>query len=149
MSAQLSSMKKEYDAVVAEAHTMAFVQVLRRHPQATFKEVAKLADEMGMSHLTVEQCFMGKLPSSGKQWAKETKALTAGTVSTAKKSDRQAYDQKIYDWLEEKGGWNAATEIRSACGGTAEQARKALNRLIVAGKIDYKGRARATKYKAQ
>jgi hypothetical protein len=43
----------------------------------------------------------------------------------------------------------SAGDVRRQVGGTPLQARAALNRLIEAGKLNYTGRARGTRYTAK
>ena len=79
---------------------------------------------------------------------KATKA-TRKAANTRTPEGRAAYDATVLDWLEKntsKGNPKPANKVIEACGGTGLQARTALNRLIEAGKANFAGKARATKY---
>ena len=43
----------------------------------------------------------------------------------------------------------SAPDLRAAVGGTPDQARRALNRLIEEGSVLYTGKARGTRYRAK
>jgi hypothetical protein len=83
-------------------------------------------------------------PSAAK--AAPAKAAHGGKVNTRSAAGRAAYEQAVHDVVAGSKGKIAATEIRARVGGTAMQARAALNRLIEDGKVTYEGKARATKY---
>jgi hypothetical protein len=74
------------------------------------------------------------------------KAGRAGKVNTRSASGRAAYEQAVYDTIAGSKGKIAATQIRAKIGGTPQQARAALNRLIEQGRLTYEGKARATRY---
>ncbi len=78
---------------------------------------------------------------------RKSQAVHAKAVDTRSATGRDAYDQHVLSIVKEgKGTKVSAQDIRKMAGGTPEQARRALNRLIEAGKIDYTGKARATRY---
>jgi hypothetical protein len=67
-------------------------------------------------------------------------------VNTRTASGRESYDAAIASVIEAARGPVGATQIRAKVGGTPQQARAALHRLIETGTITYTGQARATKY---
>ena len=67
-------------------------------------------------------------------------------VDTRTPAGRDAYDNEVLAAVLAAKSPIGAGELREQVGGTALQARTALNRLIEAGKINYEGRARATRY---
>jgi len=70
-------------------------------------------------------------------------------VNTRTPQGRAAYDHAILKFLLEHKDWTSAGEIRAAVGGSALQARTALNRMCETGDVEYQGQARATKYRAK
>jgi hypothetical protein len=78
--------------------------------------------------------------------ASNGKGRKSNGVNTRTSSGREAYDSAIQGIIEAARGPVGASAIRSKVGGTPQQARAALHRLIEAGTITYTGQARATKY---
>jgi len=150
-------MKKELSSVLNDAQVMAFIQVVRRHGDATLGDVFELAKEMGIDGLNVQDVFFGDLPSTGKGWAKKrAKALPAAAkVSAANEpaepdtrtlKGRKKYDKTVFRALS-KRGWRKAPHVREKVGGTPDQVRSSLARLIESGSVIWQGRARATEYR--
>lgn len=79
---------------------------------------------------------------------KRSQAVAAAVVDTRSPASRDAYDSKVLSVLKQKKSWMLAQEVRREAGGTPLQARTALGRLLAEGKIQSKGNARATVYKA-
>lgn len=76
-----------------------------------------------------------------------SQAVEGAAVDTRSAAGRAAYDEAVMGFVgKAKGKKVSAQDIRKAVGGTPEQARRALNRLIEAGKLSYTGKARATRY---
>lgn len=69
-----------------------------------------------------------------------------GGINTRSASGRAAYEANVLAIVKGATSPISAPEIRDQVGGTPQQARAALNRLIELGKISYEGRARATRY---
>jgi len=70
-------------------------------------------------------------------------------VDTRTSSGRDAYDRAILDALKSSNKPTAASTLRGTVGGTADQARRALNRLIENGSVGYTGKARGTRYRSK
>ena len=68
------------------------------------------------------------------------------SVNTRTPAGRDAYDQAVLAAVAASRGPVGAGPLRKKVGGTALQVRTALNRLIEQGRINYEGRARATRY---
>ena len=163
MSDQLESMKGQFHSVMSEAKAMTFTKIVHSNPDATLADVAAFADGCGLEDITIGQAFLGKLPTTGKGWAKrltqarKPRALRAaggnakktGKLNLRKIADREIYDAQLIAFLKKKKGWLAAKEIRHRCGGDPHQARAGLNRLIESGHVEYKGQANAVRYKAR
>ena len=114
-----------------------------------------LVATMTLSELSARS---GKTVSQIVDWALGGRAgrrAAAGALSGAIKrvdtrtpAGRDAYDDQVLSAVQAAKSPIGAGELREQVGGTALQARTALNRLIEAGKINYEGRARATRYTA-
>lgn len=162
MSDQLESMKDQFHSVVAQGKAMAFIKIIHANPDVTLAEAAAFADGCGLEDVTLGQAFLGKLPKTGKGWAKrlaqkkQPRALRTaggrvkktGKLNLRLQADRDIYDQKLLSFLMKKRDWLAAKDIRDRCGGDPHQARAGLNRLIESGHIQYRGRANGVRYKA-
>jgi hypothetical protein len=112
-----------------------------------------LVASMTLSELSTRS---GKTVSQIVEWALGGRGVRRGNsapaagglkrVDTRTPVGRDAYDEQVLAAVEGAKGPIGAGEVREQVGGTALQARTALNRLIEAGKINYEGRARATRY---
>jgi len=147
------SMKAEYNSAIENAKIMAFSQVVSRHREISLKDLADFANEVGLQHLTLGD--LADLPRSPEEWrkrlslvpAKASKALASG-VNTRTPKGREEFAKKIHEFLMNHEGWVSAPDVGNSCGGTPLQVRKALNTLIEDGAVDYKGRARGTRYRS-
>lgn len=86
-----------------------------------------------------------RAPANGRSNA-APKGRRAKSVNTRTAEGREAYDASVREAIEAARGPVGAAQIRGKAGGTPQQARAALHRLIEAGTITYTGQARATKY---
>lgn len=117
--------------------------------------VAELASKSGRSVEDIVGWAMtgagaGRSATSGRTAAPRA-AVSNGRrkgVDTRSAKGRAAYEADVLQLVEAAKVPISAPEIRAKAGGTPQQARAALNRLIEAGKITYQGRARATRYSA-
>ncbi|MCA9695112.1 MAG: hypothetical protein KC636_36370, partial [Myxococcales bacterium] len=70
-------------------------------------------------------------------------------VNTRTQDGRDTYDKAMLDALQRSNGKQvAAPELSAAVGGTPQQVRTSLARLIEAGKVTWTGQARGTRYQA-
>lgn len=120
--------------------------------------VAELAKKSGRSVEDLVGWAMGSTSGSRGRSAARAKpasrrAARGGSpskrVDTRTAAGREAYEKAVLDSVRAARGPIAAQDIRKKLGGTPQQARAALNRLIERGLIDYQGRARATRYLAK
>ena len=75
--------------------------------------------------------------------------VEAKRVDTRTQQGRATYERDVLAALQKSSGKTSAQDIRKQVGGTPEQARVTLNRLIELGKVQYEGQARATRYWAK
>ena len=130
--------------------------------------VAQLAELAGMDVDSMVALVLGKrgaAPAAAKAPARRGRRAAAEAApaeatpaqaapATGKKAHntrtregREALDQAIIAFLKEQAEPVRALDIRKGVGGTAAQIRTRLNVLIEQGKVTYKGRASATRYK--
>ena len=117
----------------------------------------QLSDKTGRSVASIVEWAMARR-GGGRPAAKASAASTpakkkagggkGGAVNVRTPAGRAAYDNAVLETVAGAGRDISAQQVRSKVGGTPAQARAALNRLIEANKIGYKGKARATKYYA-
>jgi hypothetical protein len=155
MKRSIKNMKKEYEAAVQQASIVAFIAVVRRHPEVTLGDLFPLIAEYGLEGLSAHRLFMAEdfMDFS----SVKLKALPpAKTVSGAKKGagtrlslrtvkQREAYRLLVLDST--AVDWKSSPEIQSKTGGDPGQILRTLNSLIEEGLVEYKGQARGTKYK--
>lgn len=117
--------------------------------------VAELAKKSGRSVEDLVGWAMGSAKAArGRPAAAATSSGRGGARGGSKRVDtrtaagREAYEKAVLESVRASKGPIAAQEIRAKLGGTPQQARAALNRLIEEGQINYQGRARATRYTA-
>lgn len=128
------------------------VDALRGDDSVTVGQLrAVLGTDLGssMGSMTMAEFLGVKAPKAGKSKgpSKASKPSKAGAVNTRTPDGRAKYDAAVLDFVKSgpKDGVSA-TDVRTACGGTALQARTSLNRLIEAEKLAWEGKARATRY---
>lgn len=71
---------------------------------------------------------------------------SSAPVETRTAAGRYAYDQAVFGALEAHGGPMSAVEVRERVGGTPQQARAALARLMEDEIVTSTGQATATRY---
>lgn len=144
-------MRAEYNAAMNNAKIMAFTQVIHRHPEVSLHEMVNFASEVGLKDLTIGE--LSSLPKDGKGWTKRLaptskKALPPPkNVDTRSAGGRAIHDARILSCLKSARKWISSSDVSDAVGGTTMQARQSLNRLIERDLVEYKGRARGTKYR--
>lgn len=62
---------------------------------------------------------------------------------------RARYDARVYKALGKQTDWTKAAELRAEVNGTPAQIRSSLQRLVDAGNVIFRGKARATEYKVK
>ena len=163
-------MKDQYETVMTEARSLAFIKIVHNHPDATLPELSAFADGCGLDSLTLGQCFLGKIPTTGKGWAKRLaprrrRALPSRPgkpgprtptqkLNLRKQADRDVYDERMLAAAGAKkkgkrGYWWSAVELRAVTKGDPHQARASLNRLIESGQVEYQGRTMSVRYRAK
>jgi hypothetical protein len=93
-----------------------------------------------------------KKAGAKKAGAKQAASAAKGNAASADVSARTAegraqYDDKVVAALRAAGDWVGATRLREAIGGTDNQVRIALHRLIADGKVARRGARNATEYR--
>jgi len=153
---QFISMKKELDDAMAEAKTMAFIHVVRRHGNADLNDVFELAKMAKLEHIDIKSLLVDDLPRTGKEWSRKAlgsgakkKAVGTGGLEVRTAEGRRTFDASVLKELSLNEDWTKAPDLQEKTGGNPDQTRRALNRLIESGKIKYKGKARGTQYKAR
>lgn len=68
------------------------------------------------------------------------------SVDTRSASGRDAYQRQVLEAIRAGKDYVSAVEIRAKTGGTPQQFRAAVNRLIEDGDVEFRGKARATRY---
>ena len=86
--------------------------------------------------------------ASGQTEASLTGKLKTKPVNTRTPEGRRQYDAAVFGVVEAAERPIKAPEITAQVGGTALQVRKALARLIDAGKVTWEGKARGMRYSA-
>ena len=97
---------------------------------------------------TLAQGTAGKAAESKPAPASAEGTTNAGPGVTGRTAaGREAYDEAILSTLRDTGDWTAASDLRATVGGTSEQLRIGLGRLVSAGKIVKTGDRSRTRYK--
>ena len=150
----MRSKTSNLESAMAAAQRQVLLDHVISSPGATLGELAGMKGELSAlaASLTVGEIRSGKASASkggrGKSSSRSA-PRSAGEVSTRTKIERAEYDAAILAIVKSSGGKVGADEIREQAGGTAEQVRTALKRLITAKRVKRSGRARATRYAAR
>jgi predicted transcriptional regulator len=75
------------------------------------------------------------------------KKAKAGDVSARSVEGRAQYDARVIAALREAGDWIGATQLREKIGGSDNQVRIALHRLITGGQVTRRGARNSTEYR--
>lgn len=139
------AIERQLISALEAAQRQAFVDLVRQSPKMSLKELARLAKKNGMGGVTFGEIMNAKGSAKrASSTSSDTRAVDTRTVDA-----RRRYDHGVQRHLEADGGWMRANQIRAACGGTPLQVRKALARLVERGDVEWKGKARATTYRAR
>jgi hypothetical protein len=107
--------------------------------------IAELAERSGKSVETIASFALGGgAPSRSSATAPSTGAAARRT-STRKVEDR-GFDDRVLAAIEAAGGEARSVDIEDKVGGTSEERRAALHRLVKARKLKRSGVARGTRY---
>lgn len=127
----------------------------------TLSELSELVNaETDLGALTIGEVFGVRGGRGGRPrgTAKATKSKPKGSRTKRKKAAernmrtdeaRAAFDKEVYGLLKAEGGKVSAEAMRADLGGTPDQLRKSLVRLMEAGKVKRTGKLRATRYQAK
>lgn len=136
--------ENELEAAILRAARQAVIDQIRKSSGLSLKELGELAKrqgEMAMG-ITVGEIMEGAAKVGGAR----RRGPSPGAVDTRTMSGRHNYQQAVLSVLDAAGARMSALEIREAVGGSADQCRRALNRLIELGKVEFEGQTRATRY---
>lgn len=135
------------EAALGAAKRSALLEYALSNPATTLGELVKLGDGLGK---IAETLTVRDITNATKKNGVRTVSVgNVQEVDTRTAAGRQAYEDSVFTALKASGGGVSAKEIRREVGGTPDQARRALNRLIEADKIKYTGQAAGTKYTAR
>jgi hypothetical protein len=147
----MSSLQDRLGAAIARARNEALLSELLANEALTIGDLSGLRGELGeaVRGLTIGELRRGTLAEGVRKTRGKSRAgspASGGDVETRTPAGRRAYEGKLLATLEAADKPTTAQQLRKAVGGTPDQARRALNRLIDAGKVKYTGRARGTRY---
>jgi hypothetical protein len=147
----VASFEREFSAAVQNAERNVMIDMIRSHPEMSLAEIAKLTKGRFsglLSSVTIADLIRGSVDGRGGKSATKSRTLGGGAVDTRTPAARRRYDDSVYRVVKASASPISAQDVRTQVGGTPLQARKALNRLIEAGRLTFQGKARATKYSA-
>lgn len=148
----MPSFEREFSAAVENAERNVLIDLIRSRPEMSLADIGRLSKGRFsglMSSVTVRDLIDGAVGKGRGNRARSTsRAVSAGAVDTRTPSARKRYDDAVHRAVKNSASPISAQQVRTIVGGTPLQARKALNRLIEAGRLTFQGKARATKYSA-
>ena len=154
--AAVSTFEREFNSAVEAVERDVFINLVCENPQLTLAELTKLGKGK-FANLLGSVC-VGDIIAAGGNGPKELDDIGADvtakhrpkpktkSVNTRTPEGRRAYDAAVLAVVEEAEHPLKAPEITAKVGGTALQVRKALARLIDAGKVTWEGKARGMRY---
>jgi hypothetical protein len=143
-----SSLEAQFKEAMKSKQREILLAHIRDNPSLTIGELIGLKGEFGdvLKSLTVGEMLSGRSDGGGRR-KRGGGGGRPDVADTRTKAARMAYDESMYESLAAAGKAMSAVELRGINGGTPDQARKALNRLIEGGRITFSGKARGTRYK--
>jgi predicted ArsR family transcriptional regulator len=148
----MAALQQKLKLAVAQAQRDALLGELLSNGDLTIGELAKVKGELGdtIRRLTINELRAGGASRSGtRSGASATKSTHGDGVDTRTGAGRRAYQEALLALLSQSDEPMAAPDLRRQLGGTPDQARRALNRLIETGAVTYTGKARGTRYRAK
>ena len=163
----MSDLEKRLAHAVREAQALALVTELLSNPEITIGELASVRGDLrsAIQSLTLGELRRGALddPAGAKPRTRSAKPRTrtakrsasastpgarkrVATIETRTAAGRSSYDAALLAALVEARAPVSASDLRGRVGGSADQARRGLNRLISSGRVGFSGRARGTTY---
>ena len=144
----MASFEREFSAAIENAEKAVFIDLIRSRPDLSLADLAKLAKGRfaGLAGSITVGELLGATKGGPAKGRKGSGPVSAAKVNTRTPDGRAAYDEAVLGAVAGVGEPASAPQIRSVAGGTELQARKALNRLIEAGKVTFTGKARGTRY---
>lgn len=143
-----NKLETQFEKTVSGFQRQAFIDVVRQKPNTTIEDLYMLGKKHELTDLTLAE-LMGKHQPKAIRKTKKQAAGTENDIDVRTAAGRAAYDEAVFEVIKNADGeYVSAQQVRKAVGGKPHQARKALNRLIDAGQISFKGKARATRYTA-
>ena len=118
--------------------------------ELTIGDLIKVKGDLGdtIRGLTINELRAGGL-AKGRRGGDTTNGTSEDAVDTRTGAGRRAYQAALLEVLKASSSPVSAPDLRDAVGGTPDQARRALNRLIEDGAVAYTGKARGTRYTAK
>lgn len=148
----MAALHQKLKLAVAQAKRHALLAELLSDGELTIGELSRVKGDLGdtIRQLTINEIRDGgTLPAGRPRSASATKTTRENDVDTRTGAGRRAYQEALLEALRASSNPVAAPDLRSTLGGTSDQARRALNRLIELGKVSYTGKARGTRYQAK
>lgn len=143
----MANFEREFSDAVEGMERSVLIELIRSRPEMSLAAVAKLSKGRfaGLfSSVTVGELIAGTAHKGKGKGARVKRGGAA--VDTRTPVARKRYDQTVLDAVANAAAPISAQQVRAQVGGTPLQARKALNRLIEAGRLSFQGKARATRY---
>ena len=143
-----TKLEQSFERVLASREKELSLDTLLAHSDMTLVQLATLAKSRcrDMANKTSVEDLLAH--AGGPRGGAPKTAGGFGTVSTRTAADRRDFDGKVLGFVQGCSAPCTATEVRESLGGTPLQIRRALNRLIERGELDYLGQARGTRYTA-
>lgn len=150
----MASLSSAFQDALADHAKSALVAIVTKNPKTSVKDLRDLVnDNPALGDISLNE-LLGATKGRGKRkGAGGRKAAKAGRKAGSTKRNvrteagREAFDQEVLEALKTAGGDTvAATQLREALGADSTQLRTSLNRLIDKGIVNYKGKARGTRY---
>ena len=154
MSKSVETLEKDFNKLVEANKKIALKQMVFSKKEMTLSDFAKLAENAELLNVSIGEIFFDQenkkvnAPTSNTptKRAKSSKKSATTSVDTRTPAGRQTYDEALYEALKGLEGEATSAEIRTVCGGSELQFRKAAERLVKKKLIKRKGKARSTKY---
>lgn len=146
-----TKLEESFTRTLARREKELFLDTLLAHSEMSLIQLATLAKSRSRdmaNQISVRDLLTHAMDPQAETVYRRGVGRGNGAVSTRTAVDRREFDAKVLEVVQDRESPCTATEVREALGGTPLQVRRALNRLIEDGSLDYIGQARGTRYTA-
>jgi hypothetical protein len=153
----MATKVERFNEALERKQRAAIIDQLRADRDLTIDELIRVREAQGdsLGDITVGELISGRPGRSARPARRKRAARKARRRGGRKKVDtrtaegRELYDASVFQAVKSAKGSVTADAVREQVGGTGDQMRRSLGRLVDTKKVKRSGRGRGTKYEAK